>query len=89
MADLDGLKRANDTYGHQAGDVVLQVAARRFLGCVRDCDTLARLGGDEFCVVLPRVRNAGDAEMIAARLLRAARQPIPINDQQVSVGVSV
>ena len=57
MADLDGLKRANDTFGHQAGDVVLQVTAQRFLGCIRDRDTLARLGGDEFCLVLPRVRD--------------------------------
>ena len=72
MADLDGLKRANDTYGHLGGNVVLQMAARRFLRCVRDCDTLARLGGDEICVVLPRTRNAGDAEVIATRLLGAA-----------------
>ena len=57
MADLDGLKRANDTFGHQAGDVVLQVSAQRFLECLRDGDTLARLGGDEFCVVLPQINS--------------------------------
>lgn len=89
MADLDGLKRANDTYGHLGGDVVLQMAARRFLRCVRDCDTLARLGGDEICVVLPRTRNAGDAEVIATRLLGAAWQPLPINDRHFCGGVSV
>lgn len=89
MADLDGLKRANDTYGHQAGDAVLQVTAQRFLECIRERDTLARLGGDEFCVVLPRVRDVRDAATIAARLVEAARQPIAINGRTICVGVSV
>ncbi len=89
MADLDGLKSANDTYGHQAGDAVLQVTAQRFLACIRDRDTLARLGGDEFCVVLPRVRGGHDTALIAARLVEAARQPIPIKGRDVCVGVSV
>lgn len=89
MADLDGLKRANDTYGHQAGDAVLQVTAQRFLGCIRDRDTLARLGGDEFCAVVPRLRDGRDAAVIAARLVEAALPPIPINGWDVCVGVSV
>lgn len=89
MADLDGLKRANDTYGHQTGDVVLQVLAQRFRGCVRDHDMLARLGGDEFCVVLPRIRKQSQAETIAARFVEVARQPISINGQDICMGVSV
>ncbi len=89
MADLDGLKRVNDTYGHQAGDLVLQTLAQRFQGCLRDHAMLARLGGDEFCAVLPRIRKRGQAETIAARFVEVARQPIPINDQDVCVGVSV
>ena len=89
MADLDGMKRANDTYGHQAGDVVLQVLAQRFQGCMREHDMLARLGGDEFCFVLPRIRKRSQAETIAARLVEVARQPISINDQEVCVGVSI
>ena len=89
MADLDGLKRANDTFGHQTGDVVLQVTAQRFLGCIRDGDTLARLGGDEFCVVLPGMKDNHNAETVAARLVEAACQPISINERDVCVGVSV
>ena len=89
MADLDGLKRTNDSFGHQAGDVVLQVTAQRFLGCIRDRDTLARLGGDEFCFVLPRVKDHTEAEMVAARLVQAARQPIPVNGEDVRIGTSV
>ena len=89
MADLDGLKRANDTFGHQTGDVVLQVTAQQFLGCIRNGDTVARLGGDEFCVILPRLRDGHNAEMVAARLVEAAGQPISVNGQDVCVGASV
>jgi diguanylate cyclase (GGDEF)-like protein/hemerythrin-like metal-binding protein/PAS domain S-box-containing protein len=89
MADLDGLKRANDTFGHQAGDVVLQVTAQRFLGCIRARDTLARLGGDEFCLLLPRVKDGREAETVAARLVEVVREPISINGTDVQVGVSV
>jgi len=86
MADLDGLKRANDTYGHQAGDIVLHVTAQRFVERVRENDTVARLGGDEFCVVLPGVTGWHNVETVAARLVEAARQPIFINGRDVRIG---
>jgi diguanylate cyclase (GGDEF)-like protein/hemerythrin-like metal-binding protein/PAS domain S-box-containing protein len=89
MADMDGLKRANDTYGHQAGDVVLQTAARRFASCIREADTLARLGGDEFCVLLSVIGSADDAEAIGVRLVEAIRQPVAFDDHEIHVGVSV
>jgi diguanylate cyclase (GGDEF)-like protein len=52
MADLDGLKRVNDSFGHQAGDDVLRLVALGLRAAVRTSDTVARLGGDEFGVIL-------------------------------------
>jgi diguanylate cyclase (GGDEF)-like protein/hemerythrin-like metal-binding protein len=89
LCDLDRFKEVNDTFGHQAGDVVLRVTAQRFLACIRSDDTLARLGGDEFCVILPRITNDDVARMIATRLIETGRQAIPVNGQDVYVGVSV
>ena len=52
VADVDGLKRVNDSIGHQAGDKLLQAAAAVLSSCCRETDTVARVGGDEFAVLL-------------------------------------
>ena len=53
MLDIDHFKKVNDTYGHPAGDKVLQSVATALAKCVRPMDTVARYGGEEFAVVLP------------------------------------
>nr|WP_290668044.1 diguanylate cyclase [Ardenticatena sp.] len=53
VVDLDGLKAANDTYGHEAGDELIKRAAQVLQASFRKNDIVARLGGDEFIVLLP------------------------------------
>lgn len=51
FADLDGLKKCNDTYGHEAGDFYIQAAASAMVQNMKECSTLGRIGGDEFLIV--------------------------------------
>lgn len=71
--DLDHFKNINDTYGHDAGDLLLKEVARRILMCVRQGDTVSRLSGDEFVVVLENLdaeehRAVKQAEIVAEKI---------------------
>lgn len=68
FVDLDHFKHVNDTYGHQAGDQVLQTTARVLLDGTRDEDVVARYGGEEFIVLAPG-QGAATARIIADRLI--------------------
>jgi diguanylate cyclase (GGDEF)-like protein len=74
--DLDGFKVVNDTYGHNAGDIVLRETAHRLLGIVRGADTVARVGGDEFVFVFEP--NEPGTHHLIERIGRALSEPINI-----------
>lgn len=91
MADLDGLKEINDTYGHRVGDRALATLAGVIRESVRRIDTPARLGGDEFVVLLPETDREGASVVadkirqgVAAAGLGERGERIPI---AVSIGV--
>jgi diguanylate cyclase (GGDEF)-like protein/PAS domain S-box-containing protein len=88
MLDLDHLKAVNDTYGHQAGDRVLQRVARGLSAGLRATDTVARIGGDEFAWVLPGVGGRQAAMVMMAKLLKAVPARVGVGDRQIEVGVS-
>ena len=73
FCDLDKFKSVNDTYGHQAGDVVLQSAARLLLAKLRGTDIVGRYGGEEFVLILPKASQQG-AELVCERILKAFRE---------------
>lgn len=68
MVDLDGLKEVNDTYGHQAGDQLIQQAAQALRHSVRTEDVVARLGGDEFAIL---TIETSEAESLLTRIQQA------------------
>ena len=64
MADLNGLKIINDSYGHKKGDQMLKKAAEILQNSLRKEDILARRGGDEFIILLPQTNKQASAEII-------------------------
>ncbi len=58
LADVDHFKRFNDTYGHTAGDRVLQQVSKMLGASIRDSDVLCRYGGEEFAIIMPRTNAA-------------------------------
>jgi diguanylate cyclase (GGDEF)-like protein len=93
FVDLDRFKHINDTWGHEIGDVVLELSAKRLGGVLRETDTVARMGGDEFVVVAQGLRGLDDAEGLARKILEVfePKFEIPEHDLRVtpSVGVSI
>lgn len=87
--DLDGFKGVNDTYGHEAGDVLLKQVAIRLLHCVRERDTVARLGGDEFVIVFINVKGVSNVEMIARKIIRAFERSFDISGFTLNVSTSI
>ena len=75
FVDLDDFKTINDSYGHYAGDVVLQTIANRLRGSTRNDDTVSRHGGDEFLYLLMEVKDERDVTVIAGKLIEAIQAP--------------
>ena len=89
LMDIDGLKRINDSYGHQAGDRVLMQVAMSLRRSIRSVDTAARIGGDEFCILLPQ-QDLKSAAKLAARLATAVEEEVASpGDPPVTVSIGV
>ena len=89
FVDLDRFKDVNDAYGHDSGDEVLKLMARRLTKTIRDTDTVGRLGGDEFIVLGEDVTNQVDVNEFGLRLLEALSEPFVLHGQECRLGASI
>ncbi len=87
--DLDNFKWVNDNLGHDMGDLLLKVIAKRTESAVRDIDTVARLGGDEFTVILLELKDQQEGEMVCQRILDALKPAIQLRDHTHQAGASL
>jgi len=89
MLDLDNFKHVNDTYGHSAGDAVLQGFVRAVANVLRESDTIGRIGGEEFAVLLPNTTKEG-GRALANRILEGVRaQPVEVGGHCIPYTVSI
>jgi diguanylate cyclase (GGDEF)-like protein/PAS domain S-box-containing protein len=91
--DLDNFKSINDQQGHQMGDRLLRVVAKRLVTCVRTTDTVSRLSGDEFTVILQGLDGIQDIRQVAQKIVDCLTPPIHLNGKnilvQTSIGIAV
>ena len=89
FVDLDCFKPVNDSFGHAAGDTVLQESARRLRDVAREIDTVARIGGDEFVLLMEHVLSAADCITLAHRVIDTFHQPFAVAGRQIRISASV
>jgi diguanylate cyclase len=87
--DLDNFKDANDAFGHDVGDMLLQAMSQRLGRWLRADDVLARLGGDEFAIIMCNVGDPDDARATAERLLTAFGEPVRLADVTLGTSASI
>jgi two-component system cell cycle response regulator len=87
LIDIDHFKRVNDTYGHPAGDLVLQTVAQRLAKELRVYDAFARYGGEEFVIMLRT--TALDNALILAERLRKVVENLSVNYEGNTIQVTI
>ena len=87
--DLDNFKEINDSYGHDAGDLVLGAVGRRLSAVARRGDTVARLGGDEFVMLCGELDSHIVIRSIGDRIIRSIAVPYVYGGRDFSVTCSV
>lgn len=92
--DLDNFKILNDSHGHDAGDALLRLVAKRLMHCLHEEDTVARLGGDEFVVLVEGLSQqesiaAKQVEIIGEKILTSLKQPYLLQEKEYQSSASI
>ncbi len=89
FVDLDNFKDINDSLGHEAGDQLLRAVGDVLAAAVRPGDRVCRLGGDEFTILLPALRDAGEARQIGQLILDRLAAPLRVHDVEVGTRATI
>lgn len=89
MCDIDNFKEINDSYGHQAGDLILVELAKLFTSQCRSQDVIARWGGEEFLFILPQTSINNAIELSNKMHAAIAKLKIEYKDDVISLSVSM
>jgi diguanylate cyclase (GGDEF)-like protein len=89
LLDIDHFKQVNDTWGHGAGDQVLQAVGKLLRESCRVYDVPGRYGGEEFCIVLPETK-VGNTTIVAERIRhRLETTALPCGETDIKVTASI
>lgn len=87
--DLDDFKLINDTMGHDAGDELLKIVARRLKNSMRENDLVARIGGDEFIILIQSLGEGQAMDTVADQILDCFKQPFNLGGQKCYITTSL
>jgi len=89
LIDIDDFKLVNDSFGHEAGDKLIQSIANLLSKSLRRADTVARLGGDEFAIIVDNIDGYDDVVSIANNLTTVLEHNVRLDDQETFTSASV
>ena len=89
MADIDHFKRINDNYGHNAGDITLQVIASAISKSLRDSEFIARYGGEEFVFLIPLATKATLSNILERVRQKVKSIPFKFKKESLSITISL
>lgn len=89
ILDLDNFKNVNDTLGHDAGDMLLNMVVTRFMKHLREEDTASRMGGDEFNFLISDLSGTEGLQKVLQRMLGSFKEPFVIKNTALSVTPSI
>ena len=87
--DLDDFKPVNDTYGHNTGDELLKMCAKRMSNLLPENSTVARLGGDEFIVLLNPLISLQNSQLLAQKFVQALSEIFSLQGKSISISCSI
>lgn len=87
--DLDGFKDVNDSYGHEAGDILIKKVGEKLASIIRNDEIVARLGGDEFLIIAGFPQGTTNIESLINRLFKCQNEPFSINSRSIDMSFSM